>query len=105
MEVSLDSHGIERRPMGTEADRRLLKGERRAPGKGALFWLASSFNPSQLGLIIPEAASATGEQPHRGALAAHDQPIAVVLDFVHPTRASGRRGGQGGTQGSTKSAG
>jgi hypothetical protein len=29
---------------------------------GALFWLASSRNPSQLGLIIPEAVSVTADE-------------------------------------------
>jgi hypothetical protein len=39
--------------------------------------------------------AAAGEQAHGRAVAAHDQPIAVVLDLVHPTRSGGRLGGKG----------
>jgi hypothetical protein len=36
-----------------------------------------------------------GEQPHRVALATDNQPVAIVLDLMHPVRTSRRLGGAG----------
>jgi hypothetical protein len=35
---------------------------------------------------IAAVRAATGEQPHRVTVPAHDQPVSVVLDLVHPVR-------------------
>jgi hypothetical protein len=43
------------------------------------------------GIAIGPIMAAAGEQAHCGAVSAHHQPVAVVLDLVHPVR-SGRRG-------------
>jgi hypothetical protein len=45
--------------------------------------------------VSPVMASA-GEQMHRGAVSAHNEPITVVLDLVHPAGPSRRLGGKGG---------
>jgi hypothetical protein len=42
---------------------------------------------------------------HAGAIPAHDQPIAVVLDLVHPIRPGRRLGGNGRDAGGDKSVG
>ena len=57
---------------------------------------ASATNSSTLseGCNLAFPASA-GEQAHRGAVAAHDQPIAVVLDLMHPAWSSRRLGSTG----------
>jgi hypothetical protein len=39
--------------------------------------------------------AAAGEQADRGAVAAHDQPVPVMLDLVHPIGAGRRLGGTG----------
>jgi hypothetical protein len=54
-----------------------------------------------LGPIMPAAR----EQAHGLALPAHDQPIAVVLDLVHPVRAGRWLVGEGGDAGGDKSVG
>jgi hypothetical protein len=38
--------------------------------------------------------AAACEKPHCVAIAAHDQPIAVVLDLMHPSGRGWRLGGQ-----------
>ena len=48
--------------------------------------------------VGPVVAS-PGEQPHRLAVAADDQSIAVVLDLMHPAGGGGRLGGKGGDAG------
>jgi hypothetical protein len=35
-------------------------------------------------IAIGPVKAATGEQAHRLAVTAHDHPVAVVFDFVHP---------------------
>ena len=49
--------------------------------------------------------SAASEQPHGIALAADLQPVAVMLDFVHPVGADWRLGGARRMQGGTKAVG
>ena len=39
------------------------------------------------------------KQPHGVSVPAHDQPVTVVLDLVHPIRAGRRLGGEGGNAG------
>jgi hypothetical protein len=45
-------------------------------------------------IAIRPVVAAAGEQPHGLAVPAHDQPVAVVLDLVHPVGTGGRLGGQ-----------
>jgi hypothetical protein len=46
-------------------------------------------------LAIGPIIAAAGEEPHRLAVPAHDQPVTVVLDLVHPIGAGWRLGSTG----------
>jgi hypothetical protein len=56
-------------------------------------------------IALGPVIAATGEQMHGGAVPAHDQPIAVVLDLVHPVGSGGRLDGKRGDAGGDKSVG
>src|SRR5260221_14578184 len=46
-----------------------------------------------MGIAVGPVMTATREQPHGLAVPAHDQPISVVLDLVHPVWPRRRPGG------------
>jgi hypothetical protein len=47
------------------------------------------------GIAVRPVVAAAREQTHGSAVATHDQPIAVVLDLVHPVGPGRRLGGKG----------
>src|SRR5262249_44844846 len=49
--------------------------------------------PRDRRMAVAPVVAASGEQPHRVTGAAHDQPVAVVLDLVDPLRSGRRLGG------------
>jgi hypothetical protein len=54
-------------------------------------------------IAVGPVIASPGEQAHRGAVPAHDQPVAVVLDLMNPVGAGRRLGGQGRNAGIDKS--
>jgi len=54
----------------------LVHGERLGPQLGS--------GGGDRGITVAPVMAASREEAHRGALAAHDQPVPVVLDLVHP---------------------
>jgi hypothetical protein len=46
--------------------------------------------PNESPISRSPIVAATGEQPHSRSVAANDQPVSVMLDFVHPTLSLGR---------------
>jgi hypothetical protein len=46
-----------------------------------------------------------GEEAHRSAGPAHDQPVAVMLDLVHPAVPDGRFGSEAGNAGLNEAVG
>jgi hypothetical protein len=58
---------------------------------------------SDLGIAIGPVKAAAGEQVHGRTVPAHDQPISVVLNLVHPAGPGRRLGGNGRDAGGDKS--
>jgi hypothetical protein len=57
--------------------------------------LLPSVAAGDRGIAVCPVVAAAGEQAHGSAVATHDQPIAVVLDLVHPVGPGRRLGGKG----------
>jgi DNA methylase len=82
--------------VGTD-DRFTVQGERRGTHRGR----GRSDGRISIGPIM----AAAGEQANGLAVPTHDQPIAVVLDLVHPVGPGRRLGGQRGDAGLDKAIG